>query len=408
VSDQQSWIRPGDGGIPPRPPAGPAGGPPAPPDGPAARPGDPGGPGGPGGPPPPGWGQGPAAGGWGGPAGPGPAPAPVLRPGIVPLRPLSLGEIYDGAFQALRTNPRTMLGVTAVVVTLLTVVDSLIRLTTTRGLQDLPFLSPTGEVELGPGAFDDVAADVGTALGGLLASVVLQSLAIAVVTGLLTLSVSQGVLGRRLPLDELWGRTRRRVPALVGLSLVVLAAIVAAVVAAVLPGLALTAAAGPVGAVLLVVGVPAAIVAAAYLYTRLSLATPALMLEEATVRTALRRSWLLVRGSSWRVFGILLLTGIITMLTVLVVTAPFGVVSTVLSLNAPDDPLAALSLTWPQLLVTGIGTIVASTIVYPFTASVTALLYVDLRMRREGLDVQLAQAAQEPPAPGRGTGPGLG
>ena len=30
---------------------------------------------------------------------------------------------------------------------------------------------------------------------------------------------------------------------------------------------------------------------------------------------------------------------------------------------------------------------------YPFTAAVTALLYIDLRMRREGLDVELIRAS---------------
>jgi hypothetical protein len=399
-------MRPGEG-SPPGPPSDPSHPPDRTPAGPPAGGGAP-----PPGPPPPGWGNGPAAGGWGAPATPFPAAPPVLRPGIVPLRPLSLGEIYDGAFQALRTNPRTMLGVTAVVVTVLTVIDSVIRLLTTRGLQDLAFLTAPETAEIGPDTFDDVAAGLGTALLGGLASLLLQAVALAVVTGLLTLSVSQGVLGRRMPLGDLWHRTRRRIPAIVGVSLLVLAAIVVTVTALLLPGFVLTAVAGPVGALLLVVGVPAAIAAAAFLGTRLSLATPALVLEEAPVGAALRRSWGLVRGSSWRVFGILLLTLIITMLTVFVVTAPFGVVSALLSFNAPDDPLAALSLTWPQLVLTGVGTIVSSTIVYPFTAAVTALLYVDLRMRREGLDVQLAQAAQEQPPPGPegqgngGAGPG--
>src|SRR3954454_11612465 len=67
-----------------------------------------------------------------GPAGYGPpaAPAPgwggaaaARRPGIVPLRPLSVGEILDGAFRAIRTNPLTMVGVSAVVLAIASVLS---------------------------------------------------------------------------------------------------------------------------------------------------------------------------------------------------------------------------------------------------------------------------------------------
>ncbi len=60
----------------------------------------------------------------------------------------------------------------------------------------------------------------------------------------------------------------------------------------------------------------------------------------------------------------------------------------------PDDPLAAAGFAPLQLVITGISSIVAATIVYPFWAGVTSLLYIDLRMRREGLDVELARAAR--------------
>ena len=50
------------------------------------------------------------------------------------------------------------------------------------------------------------------------------------------------------------------------------------------------------------------------------------------------------------------------------------------------------------LLVTALGTVVASAVTWPFTAVATALVYVDRRMRREALDLELARAA------GRATG----
>src|SRR5690625_3944619 len=44
------------------------------------------------------------------------APPIAAQPGIIPLRPLTLGEIYDGAFRAVRTNPGVMFGLAAVIV----------------------------------------------------------------------------------------------------------------------------------------------------------------------------------------------------------------------------------------------------------------------------------------------------
>src|SRR4051794_14144311 len=74
------------------------------------------------------WGQ-PAPPSWGTPpppsGPPGWAPAGYGRPptGIVPLRPLSVGEILDGAFQAVRANPRTMVGTSAAVIAAVTVLS---------------------------------------------------------------------------------------------------------------------------------------------------------------------------------------------------------------------------------------------------------------------------------------------
>src|SRR4029079_9410922 len=67
-------------------------------------------------PPPSGWGQQPPGGqGSWGPAAP-PPPGlswrpQALQPGIIPLRPLGMGEIYDGAFREVSDNPRGMFGI---------------------------------------------------------------------------------------------------------------------------------------------------------------------------------------------------------------------------------------------------------------------------------------------------------
>ncbi|WP_461022568.1 glycerophosphoryl diester phosphodiesterase membrane domain-containing protein [Thalassiella azotivora] len=375
MGDQQGWAAPGDeqqaGAV--APPAGP-GVPAAAPAG--QQP----------------WGAAPAQGwqqqgwqqqGW---------QVPVLRPGIVPLRPLGLGELYDGAFQALRTNPRTMLGVTAVVVLVMGVVDLLVSLAMVDNLRGLLLLDPAD-----PESVPEVQ-ELLTALGALgagsLVSFVVSLLGIAVITGVLTLAVSQAVLGRRPPLPEVWARARGRIPALVGLTVLTTLATATVAVLPLLPGLVLVFLEPVSGALLLVVGVLGALAAGAWLYTRLALASPVLMLEGTGVTGAIRRSWQLTRGSFWRVLGILLLTAVLTAVAVAVVAGPFQLVAVFLGSQSPGDPVAAAGLSPLQLVLQSVGQVAASTVVYPFSAAVAALLYVDLRMRREGLDVQLAQQAQ--------------
>ena len=50
------------------------------------------------------------------------------------------------------------------------------------------------------------------------------------------------------------------------------------------------------------------------------------------------------------------------------------------------------------LIITAVGTIIGAAITWPFTAVATALIYVDRRIRREGLDLELARAAGLVPA----------
>jgi len=130
-----------------------------------------------------------------------------------------------------------------------------------------------------------------------------------------------------------------------------------------------------------------------WLWIQLSLAGPALLLEEKSVLASLRRSWRLVRGSFWRVFLVLLVVGIITYLTSLLIQAPFGIIATLVDVAAENTLHTQF---WPTVLSAAIGAVgqtVSGAVLNPWSAAVVALLYIDLRMRREGLDVELIRAA---------------
>lgn len=114
------------------------------------------------------------------------------------------------------------------------------------------------------------------------------------------------------------------------------------------------------------------------------LATPALVLERSTIGAALRRGFDLARTSFWRVLGIYLLTTVLTVVLSFAITWPFEQVA---MLSGGEGMLA--------FSIATLGGVVANWIVTPVLAAVFALLYIDVRIRTEGLDVELARAAQD-------------
>jgi hypothetical protein len=97
------------------------------------------------------------------------------------------------------------------------------------------------------------------------------------------------------------------------------------------------------------------------------------------------------------VFGVLLLAAIVASVVGNVIQGPFiifGIAPSFFSGGGLADEATRL------LVLSYIGAGIAQTVIAPFTAGVRALLYVDRRMRAEGLDVALnAAAAQRAPSP---------
>lgn len=140
-------------------------------------------------------------------------------------------------------------------------------------------------------------------------------------------------------------------------------------------------------------GLLALVIGAIYVGVLLSLATPAYVLEGGGIRAAMRRSRELVRGSWWRVLWVLLLAAVVTsIVSGVILFVPLTLVG---ASAGPGFVDTGGDLSTGTLVVVTLASIVAGTIVQPVQAGVTALLYVDRRMRKEGLDVALARAAGE-------------
>jgi hypothetical protein len=297
---------------------------------------------------------------------------------VVPLRPLTLGEILDGSVKVIRRYPKPTLGLSAIIAVVTTVFGVLLVLVG-------DYSSFADDVRSG-GSSDDPftnGADIASIPVGLLGW-----LAGLVLTGFLVVVVGKAVLGQPASFGETWQQVRSRIWALIGLAL--LTGLLAG--APMVVGVLLAVLLAFISPVLLIIGIPvviASVCLGVYLYVRVSLASAALVLEKASIRTSLSRSGVLVKDDWWRVFGILLLVQVISYVVSQVLLIPFAIIGGVSLFTSPDEGGATV-----LFLLVQVGSGLATFLVSPFTSGARALLYVDRRMRAEGLDLTLQAAAR--------------
>jgi len=322
------------------------------------------------------------------------------KPSIIPLRPLSIGEILGGAFESLRANPKAMFVPSLVVMGIVGLLSagSLALFLSRLGLPNLT----SGEAELSEADLDNI----GSSLVGLLVQLgvtsVLSMMATSIIIGLLIVTVSRTILGRKASLGDVWQRTRPRVWALIGQTLLIelILAVITAVFVAVAVGIGWALLGNVIAngasedsagtfvvaflvllALLIVLGL-----AVFALMCKLCLAPAALVLENIGVMEGISRSWTLTRGYFWRIVGIRLLSFIIVFFATQIVSQGVSIVMQGLVYAAPDMTLAIL------VASTLLSSLIQAAIL-PFDSAVVALMYTDLRMRSEGLDVELRHAA---------------
>ena len=236
-----------------------------------------------------------------------------------------------------------------------------------------------------------LSAVVAQSVGGVV-SFVLAFVATTLLTGLLTRVLGRAVFGARITAGEAWRMTRSRVWALLGLAL--LEALLIALPGALVGGLLIAAGIAFDLLALTVIGglgLAAGVVFAIFVASGCTFAAAILVLEHRGVIDAMRRSWQLVKGDSWRVFGITcsrLLIGLISA----VVSVPFSLGATALTFLGGTS----VAVTVVAAVLSGIGQTLTAMLTYPFTAGVYGLLYADRRMRAEAFDLVLQSAAMRP------------
>jgi hypothetical protein len=270
----------------------------------------------------------------------------------VRLRPLSVGEILDAAIKIYRARFATLVKVVFVVVAPVQVVSAIVQIS-------VPSESITSTDQFGNTEFD-AAALIGT-LVALFGTAVLGWLAGQLATATSLKVVSDAYLNEERDWTDSLRFAKDHLLSLVWLAFLI----------------------GLLG----ILGFLACVIPGVYFYVAWSVAVPVLLLENERGFKAMRRSRQLVKGFWWRVFGCLIVAAILGS----VVAGVFQGVLVGFTFNSDSELV--------RVIAAAIAGIASSVLVTPFSAAVNAVLYFDLRVRKEGFDLELLarSVGVEPP-----------
>ncbi|MHB1876534.1 MAG: glycerophosphoryl diester phosphodiesterase membrane domain-containing protein, partial [Streptosporangiaceae bacterium] len=292
----------------------------------------------------------------------------ALAPGGVPLRPLGLGDILGGPFALVRRNLAATLGAIALGNVAGAIIVGVIALLNVNSAQTGGFSGPTGS-----GAWS-IVADI-------LASVAeLAGMAAALA------AFGRMMLGRKISLTDALRRSR------IGwVLLTVLLFYVMIFVVLFVPILALH---GPG----LILGILLLLAFYLVIGVLLSLTLPVVVLEGRNPFRAFERSWQLVKGSYWRFLGIFALIVVMLMVLSMILFFILGIGLAIIGVSGTIGPANSATVSTPAIAGVIIGTVALYAVVgaaaETYFSGVLVLLYADTRMRREGMDIVLDQAAR--------------
>ncbi len=323
------------------------------------------------------------------------------------LRPLGIGDLFDTIFRLYRNNFLVFIGIAALIQIPMILIQMALEVALGRQstadlmqiINELPFFNPqTDSVTVLPIANPLLYYGLSFVLA-LLQIIVVQQL----LNGAMANAIARRYLGQPVSVLEAYNFGARRLSAL--LIVGVLVAILTIVVAVVLGGIyvgglflmvsvaatqsgAMAAVAAILALLLMLLLLIVAVIVFAMIALRFLFVTQAVVLEDHGPLGALRRSWQLIRGSFWRVLGIVVL---LMILVQIVVWIPMMIMTMVLSFTFGNaaDPLQNYLL---RQSITVLTSYAAQILVLPVYLSAYTLLYYDLRVRREGYDLQLRAA----------------
>ncbi|WP_062386528.1 hypothetical protein [Demequina iriomotensis] len=322
-----------------------------------------------------------------------PAPAPASpppasriptsaswQPGFMPLRPLGFGDLLGLPFRAMRFNRGVVVGG-----------PLLLTLAATALLVVGFWLLFSDASLLFYDATEDLRVDA-TTIGVLIAAVVAALLADILSSAIVAPGVSRGILGERIRLGDAWGAVRPRIGALLLLYLLAGLAWAGAFGVAVLFAVFAMSGDSVGGVILGVVVVLAVGLAASFLVVLVGgLARPIVVLERRGAVAAIRRARQLLKGRFWWSFLVVFVAAVLIGVVSSVVSQLGSFASLGVTAIAPDNAVA-VGIAFAAVLA--ISTLVSYVLTYSYMGALFALMLVDLRIRHEGFDLTLAEAAE--------------
>ena len=322
---------------------------------------------------------------------------PPPKPGLIPLHPLSFGTIIGSSFRVMRRNPGPTFGLSVLLYGLVTIVYV--------GLIGLLFAISIGRIgsATGDDQGDIVAGSIGLIALSTLVPTSLALVATALLQGIISLEVSRATLGEKLKTRGLWRLAKGRLGQMVLWALMLTGFIVVYVlVSSIATGLLFAATtvttdvnsgvAAVLGslAITLLIGLAFGAIAA-WLGIKTSLVPSIVMLERLSLLASIRRSWQLTRGNFWRTLGAQLLIGVIIYAATYIISIPITLIGSIIIglANPTSDDATFLIAFGAMYLVIGIITVVVGAIGLVMQSASLALIYIDIRMRKEGLDLEL-------------------
>lgn len=319
------------------------------------------------------------------------------KPGIIPLRPLTITDLFSGSFSALRKNPSVLFGFTIIVMT----VVALLSLAGTM----LPLFSFTSLMsnDLDPQAstkalLDSAYLSVVSTIVGYIALLAGSFLAGTVLDGVLSVAVSQLVIGKKITFKQSWALVQPRLWSMLGASLLSMLAVGSPLLVLVIlffmslyswPGSdAFFSLFGLLLALALPVVLVSYVISIRFLYAPICA-----VLEEKGPIEAVKRSWALTSGSFWVTLGRVILINVVVGFIAGMIVQIIGVIAAIFMFTILSDP----SNVWSTIMLYGVISalqMLAYSLVVPILAAYQTLMYVDEKIRKENFAPLLAHASQ--------------
>ncbi|MHB9146233.1 MAG: glycerophosphoryl diester phosphodiesterase membrane domain-containing protein [Symbiobacteriia bacterium] len=285
-------------------------------------------------------------------------------------KPRTVGDWLDGIFQVYRGSFKSLFGVAAALLLPIAVAQGILLRETTTAIWSGFFAGLQGHAT--PELFSPKPADI---LGAPLASIV------SMIVGFYLLAAGIWLVNQYLHSqpDGIRAALRRSgAPFLRLFGLLILEGLVLTLGAAAVIALFLGIGYAVHIEWLFVIGLVPALLGVTYLGVRWGMAIQVVVIENLDVLPSLRRSFKLTAGSFWSIFGRLLLYGLIS-----------GAISTALSMVVTIVAgVAGFTGSVVAIVASqGVGAVVNAAVV-PLGWIATTLIYYDLRIRKEGYDLE--------------------